>query len=162
MPNGKAWSRRTFLASSGLGLATGGLGAATLLGAAGGAGAAEWKPDERANVKTVTDFCAAWATRDLARVLPFLADDCVYRMTEATPPASGHDGVVQRLKPTIDNATLVEFRVLETMAAGPIVINHRVDRFITARPLTWEGVGVFFVKDGKIKEWSDYTIRVER
>jgi limonene-1,2-epoxide hydrolase len=143
-------------------LTTAGLGTAALLGGARSAGAAEWNAAERANAKTVTDFCAAWATRDLARVLPFLADDCVYRMTETTPPANGHDGIIQRLKPTIDNATLVEFRVLDTMAAGPIVINHRVDRFMTARPLTWEGVGVFFVKDGKIKEWSDYTIRVER
>lgn len=143
-------------------LTTAGLGAAALLGGARSASAAEWDAAERANVKTVTDFCAAWATRDMARVLPFLADDCVYRMTETTPPANGHDGIIQRLKPTIDNATLVEFRVLDTMAAGPIVINHRVDRFMTARPLTWEGVGVFFVKEGKIKEWSDYTIRVER
>jgi limonene-1,2-epoxide hydrolase len=143
-------------------LTTAGLGAAALLGGARSAGAAEWDAAERANVKTVTDFCAAWATRDMTRVLPFLADDCVYRMTETTPPANGHDGIIQRLKPTIDNATLVEFRVLDTMAAGPIVINHRIDRFMTARPLTWEGVGVFFVKDGKIKEWSDYTIRVER
>jgi limonene-1,2-epoxide hydrolase len=143
-------------------LTTAGLGAAALLGGARSAGAAEWDAAERANIKTVTDFCAAWATRDMARVLPFLADDCVYRMTETTPPANGHDGIIQRLKPTIDNATLVEFRVLDTLAAGPIVINHRVDRFMTARPLTWEGVGVFFVKDGKIKEWSDYTIRVER
>jgi limonene-1,2-epoxide hydrolase len=143
-------------------LTTAGLGAAALLGGARSAGAAEWDAAERANVKTVTDFCAAWATRDMAHVLPFLADDCVYRMTETTPPANGHDGIIQRLKPTVDNATLVEFRVLDTMAAGPIVINHRVDRFMTARPLTWEGVGVFFVKDGKIKEWSDYTIRVER
>jgi limonene-1,2-epoxide hydrolase len=143
-------------------LTTAGLGAAALLGGARSAGAAEWDAAERANVKTVTDFCAAWATRDMTHVLPFLADDCVYRMTETTPPANGHDGIIQRLKPTVDNATLVEFRVLDTMAAGPIVINHRVDRFMTARPLTWEGVGVFFVKDGKIKEWSDYTIRVER
>jgi limonene-1,2-epoxide hydrolase len=143
-------------------LTTAGLGTAALLGGARSAGAAEWDAAERANVKTVTDFCAAWATRDMARVLPFLADDCVYRMTETTPPVNGHDGIIQRLKPTIDNATLVEFRVLDTMAAGPIVINHRIDRFMTARPLTWEGVGVFFVKDGKIKEWSDYTIRVER
>ena len=52
--------------------------------------------------------------------------------------------------------------MLDTAAAGPIVINHRVDRFMTSRPLTWEGVGVFFVKDGKIKEWSDYTIKVQR
>lgn len=143
-------------------LTTAGLGTAALLGGARSAGAAEWNAAEQANVQTVTEFCAAWATRDMTRVLPFLADDCVYRMTETTPPANGHDGIIQRLKPTIDNATLVEFRVLDTMAAGPIVINHRVDRFMTARPLTWEGVGVFFVKDGKIKEWSDYTIRVER
>jgi limonene-1,2-epoxide hydrolase len=155
MPNRTDPDRRAFLT-------TAGLGAAALLGGARSAGAAEWDAAERANVKTVTDFCAAWATRDMARVLPFLADDCVYRMTETTPPVNGHDGIIQRLKPTIDNATLVEFRVLDTMAAGPIVINHRVDRFMTARPLTWEGVGVFFVKDGKIKEWSDYTIRVER
>ena len=155
MLNRRDADRRAFLT-------TAGLGAAALFGGARNAGAAEWGAAERANVKTVTDFCAAWATRDVTRVLPFLADDCVYRMTETATPANGHDGVIQRLKPTIDNATLIEFRVLDTMAAGPIVINHRVDRFMTARPLTWEGVGVFFVKDGKIKEWSDYTIRVER
>jgi limonene-1,2-epoxide hydrolase len=33
---------------------------------------------------------------------------------------------------------------------------------MASRPLTWEGVGVFYVKDGKIKEWSDYTIKVQR
>ena len=110
----------------------------------------------------VSDFCAAWSTRDLARTLPFLAADCVYRMTETTAPAHGHDGVTDRLKPTVDRSEKVEFRVLETFAAGPIVINHRVDQFVSSRPLTWEGVGVFFVKDGKIKEWSDYTIRVAR
>jgi limonene-1,2-epoxide hydrolase len=148
-------SRRAFLTAAGV-------GAAALLGGAGRADAADWNEVEKANVKTVNDFCAAWATRDVNRALPFLADDCVYRMTETTPPASGHDGVIQKLKPTVDNSTVVEFRVLDTMAAGPIVINHRIDRFLTARPLTWEGVGVFYIKDGKIKEWSDYTIRVER
>jgi hypothetical protein len=30
------------------------------------------------------------------------------------------------------------------------------------RPLTWEAVGVFFVQDGEIKEWFDYTIGVRR
>ncbi len=126
------------------------------------AAAAEWNAAERANVKVVTDFCAAWSTRDMNKTLPFLADDCVYRVTETTPPVNGHDGVIQRLKTLVDTASLVEFRILDTMAAGPIVINHRIDRFMTAQPLIWEGVGVFFVKDGKIKEWSDYTIRFQR
>ena len=150
-------SRRKFLTN----VAGASAGVAALV-VAGRAEAADWNEAEKANVKTVNDFCAAFATRDLNRVLPFLSADCVYRMTETTPPANGHDGIMQRLKPTVDNSTAVEFRVLDTAAMGSIVINHRIDRFSTARPFTWEGVGVFFVKDGKIKEWSDYTIRVER
>jgi len=27
---------------------------------------------------------------------------------------------------------------------------------------SWRGVGVFFLKDGKIVEWYDYTISTER
>ena len=147
--------RRGFIQAAGFGLAA-------LLAGAGPADAADWNADERANVKTVNDFCAAWSTRDIARVLPFLAGDCVYRMTETTPPATGHAGVTEKLKSWLDDSSFVEFRVLDTAAAGPIVINHRIDRFVASRPLTWEGVGVFYVKDGKIKEWSDYTIKVQR
>jgi hypothetical protein len=43
-----------------------------------------------------------------------------------------------------------------------IVINHRIDRCDSPPPPTREGVGVFFVKDGTIKEWSDHTIRMQR
>jgi limonene-1,2-epoxide hydrolase len=148
-------SRRAFLGAAGL-------GAGALLAVANSAAAADPGPAEQANVKVVKDFCAAWSTRDMARILPFLADDCVYRMTETTPPANGHDGVIQRLKQWVDDSSLVEFKILDSMAAGPIVMTRRIDRFLTKQPLTWEGVGVFFVKDGKIKEWTDYTIRVQR
>jgi limonene-1,2-epoxide hydrolase len=151
--------RRDFLTSAGV---SGAAAFAAFSSLPRGASAAEWNEAERASVKLVTEFCAAWSSRDMNRVLPFLSDDCVYRMTETTPPANGHDGIIQRLKTSVDNSSLVEFRILDTMAAGPIVINHRIDRFLMKPPLTWEGVGVFFVKDGKIKEWSDYTIRVQR
>jgi limonene-1,2-epoxide hydrolase len=147
--------RRQFLASTGLGITA-------LLGVSGAADAADVTPAEQANLKLVADFCSSWSTRDTTRILPFLATDCVYRMTETTPPANGHDGVVQKLKQWLDDSSLVEFKILDAKASGPIVITHRIDRFITKQPLTWEGVGVFFVKDGKIKEWSDYTMRVQR
>jgi limonene-1,2-epoxide hydrolase len=143
-------------------LALAALGTGALAGGARLAAAAELTPAEQANLRLVADFCSAWSTRDMARILPFLADDCVYRMTETTPPVNGHDGIVQRLKQWLDDATLVEFKILDAKASGPIVITHRIDRFLTKQPLTWEGVGVFFVKDGKIKEWSDYTMRVQR
>jgi limonene-1,2-epoxide hydrolase len=120
-------------------------------------------PSERENLRLVRAFCAAWATRDLDKTLPFLADDSVYRMSETTPPALGHAGVRDRLGSWMGTSQQIEFRILDAYAKGPIVVTHRIDRFVsTTRPLTWEGVGVFFVKDGKIKEWSDYTIKVER
>ena len=99
----------------------------------------------------------------MTTIAPFLASDSVYRMSETTSPVIGPEGVRSRLDSWMETSQQIEFKILETFAKGPIVVNHRIDRFIsTTRPLTWEGVGVFFVKDGKIKEWSDYTIRVER
>jgi limonene-1,2-epoxide hydrolase len=154
-PEHRSGSRRVFLAATGLAtLAPFGLRAL----AAGAPNDAE-----QANVTLVRAFCAAWSTRDLQKVLPLMADDCVYRMTETTPPAMGHQGVTDRLGTWMQTSDRIEFRILETFAAGPIVMTHRIDRFIsTTRPLTWEGVGVFFVKDSKIKEWSDYTVRTVR
>jgi limonene-1,2-epoxide hydrolase len=147
--------RRTFLSAAALG--------AVGVAAAGDTSMAAETDEEKAALRLVTDFCAAWSTKDLSKILPFLADDSVYRMSETTPPVIGHAGVRERLESWIQSSDRIEFKILDASVKGPIVINHRIDSFISVkRPLTWEGVGVFFVKDGKIKEWSDYTIRVVR
>ena len=146
--------RRTFFTSAGV---------AAFASLAPVALGAETTEAERANARLVADFCVAWSTRDLPRLLPLLAEDCGYRMTETAPAATGHAGVAERLGSWLQTSAQVEFRILETYSKGPMVVTHRIDRFVSStRPLTWEGVGVFFVKDAKIKEWSDYTIRVER
>ena len=148
----KSSGRRTFLlasvAASAVSLVPTGVDAAQQAGA------------DKSGARIVTDFCAAVSKLDPAAMRPFFADDVVYRMTETTAPIVGVDAVLETYRKL--NATSIEFKVLETLTAGPIVINRRIDRFVSARPFTWEGVGVFFVKDGKIKEWSDYTIRTER
>jgi limonene-1,2-epoxide hydrolase len=152
--------RRTFIEAA---VGAAGLGALVTLASATTGEAAQAGEAEQANLEIVADFCAAWSTRNMATILPFLADDSVYRMTETTPPAIGHAGVRERLGSWLETSQQIEFTILASFAKGPIVVNHRVDRFVsTTRPLTWEGVGVFFVKDGKIKEWMDYTMRVER
>jgi limonene-1,2-epoxide hydrolase len=138
------------------------VGLAGVLGGAARADAAQLSDVEKANVKIVTDFCAMAATRDVARVMPFFAPDVVYRMTETTPPVSGQDAFRATAEKMFRSAERVEFKVLNTFALGSIVINHRVDHFAMRQPMTWEGVGVFFVKDGKIKEWQDYTIKLDR
>jgi limonene-1,2-epoxide hydrolase len=118
---------------------------------------------EKTNVKIVNDFVAAFSSRDMNKVLPYLADDAVYRMTETTPPATGHEAIRARLGPFVESSEKVDWQVLDTYARGPMVITHRIDRFVNpTRPLTWEGVGVFFITNGKIKEWHDYTIRTQR
>jgi len=144
-------------------LATSGVGAAAALARFAPLAAAELTEAEKTHIKLVADFCAAWSTRDLKQILPFLADDCVYRMSETTPPVNGHAGVTERLGTWLETSQRIEFNIVDTFAKGPMVVNHRIDRFMsTTRPLTWEGVGVFFLKDGKIKEWFDYTIRTVR
>ena len=145
-------NRRRFLAASS--------GLAAFAALARPAEAAETTADERANVKIVNDFCAAWPSHDLAKVMAFFADNGAYRMTETMEPAKGKDAVTARVKSIIDRVE--KFEVLDTWARGPMVMNERIDRFSGGPLKAWHGVGVFFVKDGRIVEWYDYTISMDR
>jgi limonene-1,2-epoxide hydrolase len=141
-------------------VATAGVGLAAVAGLRGKANAAEPTPTEKANMQVVHDFCAAWPGHDLDRVMSFFAENCAYRMTEDQEPNKGRQAVLDRIKSFLNNVQ--GFEVIETFAKGPMVVNERRDHF-TGLPLkTWHGVGVFFVKDGKIVEWSDYTIEIDR
>ncbi len=145
-------TRRAALATTGLGILAAGF--------APGAKAAEMSSAEKANVQLVNDFCAAWPTHDPAKIMAFFADNCAYRMTETMEPNKGRDAVNARV--TGLAGTVQGFEVLDTWARGPMVINERIDHFTSGTLKSWHGVGVFFVKDGKIVEWYDYSIAMER
>lgn len=145
-------NRRGFLAA--------GAGLAAIAGLGSRVDAADMTAGERANVTLVNDFCAAWPSHDLARVMAFFAETGAYRMTETMEPAKGRDAVTARVKSIIDRVE--RFEVLDTFARGPMVINERIDRFSSGALKAWHGVGVFFVRDGKIIEWYDYTISMDR
>lgn len=145
-------SRRSALRTAGAGLAG--------LVSASGAHAADWTPAERANVQVVNDFCAAWPSHDLQKVTSFFADDSAYRMSERQDPSKGHQAVTEKINSYLGN--VVRFEVLETLARGPMVFNERIDHFEKLNIRSWHGIGVFFLRDGKIVEWYDYTIATER
>ena len=145
-------SRRKALSAAGAGLAW--------LGLSREAAAADWTPAERDNVRVVTDFCAAWPNHDLPKVMSFFADDGAYRMSERQEPAKGRQAVTGKINSFLGN--VVKFEVLETLARGPMVFNERIDHFQNLGIKSWHGVGVFFLRDGKIVEWYDYTIATER
>jgi len=124
------------------------------------ASAAEPTSDEQANIQLVNEFCAAWPSHDLDIILAFFADDGAYRMTETTELADGRDAVAARIQTILSNVD--RFEVLDTFARGPMVINERIDYFSDFALKTWHGVGVFFIRDGKIVDWYDYTIEMEQ
>ena len=145
-------TRRKFLVS-------GGVGAAAALGWARPADARDLSPAEKANLKVVNDFSAAWATGDVAKVTSFLADDCVVRFLQNQEPVKGRATVADRLKGGFQNSK-IEFAVHETFVAGALVANLRTD-YITGKDgkRAFRVGGVFYVKDGKIIEWIDSVVQ---
>ena len=121
--------------------------------------AAEPTTAEKANQALVANFCAAFASRDMTKIASYLAPDCSYRITETSVPAVGA-AAVDRIKSYVERSSKIEFKILDSWARGPMVIHERIDSF--TRPDTspsFHLVGVFFIKNGKIAEWTDYGIR---
>src|SRR6185436_16799871 len=96
-------------------------------GAAGLATAAPLTAAEQANATLVTDFCAAWRKHDVDVLLPYLADNVSYRITETTPAIVGRTTFHDRIKDILGRMTSIEFAVVDTLAKGPIVLNERHD-----------------------------------
>jgi limonene-1,2-epoxide hydrolase len=141
-------------------LTSAGLGAAAMAGFSGRLEGAAWTPAEKANVQTVNAFCAVWPSHDIAKIMSFFADACAYRAAAGLEPAKGRDAVKAFIATFIDR--IEKFDVLDTFAKGPMVVNERTDSMNSGAPRSWPGVGVFYLKDGKIVEWSDYAIEAER
>lgn len=121
--------------------------------------AAEPSPAEAANLALVKDFCDAFATRDMTKIASYLAPDCSYRITETAMPAVG-PAAVERIRSYVERSTAIDFKILDSWARGPMVINERIDSFARADSSpAYHLVGVFFIRDGKIAEWIDYGIR---
>ena len=93
----------------------------------------------------------------------FLAENCIYRPTQMSPPVTGREMVAASIKRMITERGGIDFKVLKTVTLGPIVVNERDD--IPREPRTIKGkifqkfhvaAGVFFMNHGKILEWTDY------
>lgn len=145
-------TRRAFLAA-------GGAGAVATLTPARPASARDLTAPEKANVTVVTDFCAAWATGDVAKITSHLSDDCVVRFLQTQEPVKGRATVAERLGKGLASSH-IEFVVYETFAAGDLVTNLRDDHITDkqGKKQTFRVAGVFYVRNGKIVEWIDSVV----
>ena len=138
----------------------GSIGSLALVGLAGKAEAAG---PEQANVKLVEDFAKSWGAKDTDSVMlsaSFLADDASLRMFEDKPPVIGPAAYAAGFKSFISDGSRIKVKILQTFAKGPVVVNSRVDTVVApGKPdQVIKVVGVFVVKDDKIKEWDDYLL----
>ena len=118
--------------------------------------------EEKANVKVVEQFCAAWSHKDLDTIASLLADDCSFRSNQKSPPVVGKQMVTERFKGDFARASF-ELKILKAVGLGPVVLTQR-DDIIT--PLNGNAsrtiriaAGMFFVDNGKIVEWTDFGLR---
>ena len=105
----------------------------------------------------VTALVRACEVRDLDRVCSLVTDDIEY---DNVPMGKvyGPEGVRKVLSAGVtQEATDIEWRVLEQIEQGDIVMNERVDCFLVNG--SWIEIPIaalFKVRDGKICLWRDY------
>jgi limonene-1,2-epoxide hydrolase len=115
---------------------------------------------EKANVKLVNAFIGSWY--EPAKVLfSLIAPDGVCRTSDTLPSVVGPAGAKEEWERYLTAADRVEVDIHETFCRGPVVTNVRTDVVKTpGKPdRVFEIVGVFLLKDGKIKEWTDHIYR---
>ncbi len=120
---------------------------------------------EKANILLVDQFCQSWEAMDLSAVLATMKADAIYRQSQDTPSVTGHQAIHDLMQPWIESSHRITYEVLETFARGPVVINRRIDIYHSnddERHLEWEGVGLFLIEGGLIREWQDFTMRIQR
>ena len=107
-------------------------------------------------IDVVREFCESWATGNLDTLMAFFTDDAMYHNIPVAP-VNGKDAIRQTIAGFTAGVDRVEFRVLNIVGEGDVVLTERVDAFITpATTIELPVMGAFEVVEGKIRAWRDY------
>jgi limonene-1,2-epoxide hydrolase len=107
-------------------------------------------------LETVNAFMTAAAKRDYDTALPLLTEDVEYQNMPIAP-VKGRDAVKEQLEALLAMGTDSEWKVLNEVTSGNMVMNERVDRFqLGGKWAELPVMGVFILRDDLIAEWRDY------
>jgi limonene-1,2-epoxide hydrolase len=153
----EALTRRTAFLAGALGAAATGMMAPAASAAPEPTGA------EAANVKVVKDFCATWSATDFdpdASVRTYFAPDASVRVLDTMPFVVGQAAIGAAFKPFLQHGERFKVQFLDVYTKGPLVVAHRIDTQVAPGQAdkAMELVGVFLVRQGRIKEWTDYLV----
>jgi limonene-1,2-epoxide hydrolase len=106
--------------------------------------------------KVVSDFCQAFARRNLDEIMNFFSEDAVYHNIPMDP-ARGKAAIKAVINTFLPGSQSIEFKILHTASMGNVVMNERVDMFVMGgKHVQLPVAGVFEVRGGKIAAWRDY------
>ena len=105
----------------------------------------------------VREFCDAWSKRDPDLLTDYFTEDAVYH-NMPIQPLQGREAIRAFLAGFLSGATSAEFRILNLVASGDVVMTERVDVFGMAdgREGAFPVMGIFEIRNGKIAAWRDY------
>jgi limonene-1,2-epoxide hydrolase len=106
--------------------------------------------------KVVSDFCQAFARRNLDEIMNFFSEDAVYHNIPMDP-ARGKAAIKAVINTFLPGSQSIEFKILHTASMGNVVMNERVDMFVMGgKHVQLPVAGVFEIRGGKIAAWRDY------
>lgn len=110
-----------------------------------------------ASEKLVRGFLGSWVGRDIDEICGYFADDAIYHNVPVAP-ITGIAGIRQIFVAFLDAFVSARLEII-TLAAEPgLVIAERIDHFVMndGRRITLPVTGVFEVRGGRIRRFSDY------
>ncbi|MGE4607894.1 MAG: limonene-1,2-epoxide hydrolase family protein [Myxococcota bacterium] len=111
------------------------------------------------NTDIVNAFCEAWKDQDIDRLLKFFTEDAIYTNIPLDPPNEGIEAIRKAIEGFASAAEAIEWEVHATAENDEtgVVMNERTDRFkIGGKWVEARVMGVFELRDGKIRLWRDY------
>jgi limonene-1,2-epoxide hydrolase len=108
------------------------------------------------NETVIREFIQAWSRLDPAELAGYFAEDGIYH-NMPIEPVQGREQIEEFIRGFLSSWTETDWDIVTIIAEGNLVIAERVDRTKTQeKSVELPCVGVFELKDGKIKVWRDY------
>lgn len=106
----------------------------------------------------VREFVAAFGTRDVSRLAPYLHPDVVFE-SYGDGEVHGRDAVVQVWKGVFSHFAQVKFETVHQAVNGDVVIAEQIHGLaLPGRELaSIRNMAVYEIRDGKIAAWRDYS-----
>jgi limonene-1,2-epoxide hydrolase len=118
-----------------------------------GSGDSRSRPDP---IDLIRAFCRDVEKLDVEVIVGYFTDDVVYH-NMPLEPVVGPDAVRSLFAMFTTGVERMEFRVLNIVADGNVVLTERVDVFeLPDKTIELPVMGTFEVRDGKIAAWRDY------